>query len=174
MNIEELLNEIQPNYKNIVDVARHCDEQKLKIAQDNARRYDMTSLVCDLDIDLDSIEPDTDQLFIGGNVNGVPFGGLNLIFSYFSYARYIENSIYTDTGSGFVRKDHSNSFPVQMNELKDISSEHRKFAKEEIKRLNAYLCEENNDTNCVCGTGICSNSERPTLMARKFKNVSRR
>lgn len=173
MNIEELLNEIQPNYDEVVDVARHCDELKLKSAQDKARRYDMTSLVCDLDIDLDSIDPETDPLFVGGNVNGVPFGGINLIFSLFSYARYIEDSIYTDTGSGFVRKDHSNSFPVQMNELKDISSEHRKFAKEEIKRLNAYLCEENN-SSCVCGTGICSNSERPTLMARKFKNVSRR
>lgn len=173
MSIEELLNELEPKYEGIVNVAQHCDQEKLNIAQDNARRYDMTSLVCDLTVNWDEVEDNEDEIFIGGVVNGIPFGGLNLIFSLYSYARYVENSIYTDTGSGFVRKDHSNSFPVQMNELKDIASEHRKFAANEITRLKSHLCSKGQG-GCVCGSSICDNNTRPTLTARKYKNVSRR
>lgn len=173
MNIPELLDNIEPNYTGVLDVARHCDEEKLHIAENNARRYDLVSVICDLGEDIEQVTERCDPIFQGGEIKGVPFGGLNLILSLFSYSRYIENSIYKDTGSGFVRKDHSNSFPVPLEDLKDMASEHRKFAANEIKRLSAYLCSEYH-TNCICDTKLCTNSTRPTTTARKYKNITSR
>lgn len=171
MTIEELLNEIKPNYTGVVDVAKHCDKEKLKIAEDNAREYDMTFLCAEIDADI--VQDEDDEIIKGGLVGGLRFGGLNKIFSYYAYARYVENSIYVDTGSGFVRKDHSNSFPVSLDELKDIANEHRRFAAEQIRRLKAYICKRHGGA-CECNTDLCGNAARPTLMSRKGVNISRR
>lgn len=171
MTIEELLNEIKPNYTGVVDVAKHCDKEKLKIAEDNARDYDLTLLCSGIDIEL--ITDADDEIIVGGLVGGLQFGGLNKIFSLYAYARYVENSIYVDTGSGFVRKDHSNSFPVSREELKDIANEHRRFAAEQIRRLKAHICSRHGG-NCECGSDLCGNADKPTLMSRRGKNITRR
>lgn len=166
---------IKANYEGIVDIAKHCDKYKLAIAENNAKEYDISKLFCDLECYFDDNEvEESDELYTGGKIGYFNFGGLNRILALFSYARYVENSIYTDTGSGFVRKDHSNSFPVQHNELKDISLQHRLMAKAEIERLKSYICGKSKCA-CICDGGLCGKSDINTKLARKNgRNISRR
>lgn len=161
------------NYENIVDVAKHCDTYKLRIAETNAMDYDMQNVLCEFENYIEGKLPE-DEIYVGGKIGIFNFGGLNKIYGLFSYARYVENSIYVDTGSGFVRKDHGNSFPVQMAEVKDIAQQHRVMALTEIERLRAYICNENG-TDCICGGKYCDAKKRnTTLTARKSYEVRKR
>lgn len=174
------------NYIGIVDVAQHCDKSKLLIAQNNAFEYDLKEELCDIwpkicrlpedDVILTGNDSQCDESQ-GDNEEYVPhFGGVLKIWALFSYARYIENSIYTDTGSGMVRKDHSNSFPVQMSELKVISKQHIKMAEVEINRLYRYLCESDfyTDGRCHCREDKCDKKQKATMFARSGRTLNRR
>lgn len=163
-----------PNYDKIVDIARHCDRSKLEIAEQNALTYDLTPLMCRIEKHLEGID-DSDPIYSGGKVGIFDFGGLNKIYALYSYARYVEGSIYVDTGSGFVRKDHGNSFPLQMSDVKDVASQHRTMAVIEWDRLNAHICSISNSNSCICDGVYCSSKERnSTLTGRRFRNISRR
>ena len=163
---------IDADYQNIVDIAKHCDKDKLKIAENNAMAYDLTPIICDIQ-DFLKGKDEMNPIFRGGKVGVFDFGGLNKIYALFSYARYVENSIYVDTGSGFVRKDHGNSFPVQLNEVKDIALQHRKMADTEIQRLKAYICQENSVNKCICDGNFCDKKANTTLTNRNSYNVSK-
>lgn len=157
-----------------VDIAKHCDKYKLDIAEGNALQYDMHPLMCNIEKNLEGIN-DNDPIYVGGKVGIYDFGGLNRIFGLYAYARYVENSIYVDTGSGLVRKDHSNSFPVQLNEVKDIAQQHRTMAMAEWDKLNAYICSQNTSSACSCSGTYCGSRKRnTTLTQRKGYNVTRR
>lgn len=156
------------NYIGIVDVAQHCDKTKLAIAQENAFEYDLKEELCDIWKDIAGL-PEDDVILVGND----KFGGVLKIWALFSYARYTENSIYTDTGSGMVRKDHSNSFPVQMSELKVISKQHIKMAEIEINRLYAYLCSQNKTDECTCKQDTCDKKQKATMFARGGKTLNR-
>ena len=160
---------IQPNYDGVVDIARNCDRAKLQIAQNNAISYDLDEIRCKF---LEEIEDADkfDKIFVGGVIHGFEFGGLNKISALFSYARYVENSIYVDTGSGLVRKDHSNSIPFQVEEVKNLASQHRRMAKVEIDRLSAYICSLKGD-KCKCGTDICDKKNKGQTFFTKTKGT---
>lgn len=174
------------NYIGIVDVAQHCDKSKLLIAQNNAFEYDLKEELCDIwpkiynlpqdDIILTGNEQPFDESE-GDNTEYVEtFGGVLKIWALFSYARYCENSIYTDTGSGMVRKDHSNSFPVQLAELKSISKQHIKMADVEINRLYAYLCKTAGfftDKECHCKDKSCDKKQKATMFTRGGRTLNR-
>ena len=158
-----------------VDIAEHCDKTKLAIAEVNAMDYDLASVLCDLDCYFKEGEvPEDDPIYIGGTIKHFKFRGLNGLLGLYSYARYVENSIYVDTGSGFVRKDHSNSFPIQKSELTDIALQHRTMAKIEVERLMAYACS-NSKCNCICSGSLCDKSKLNSRLSRsRGRNVSRR
>lgn len=174
------------NYIGIVDVAQHCDKSKLEIAQNNAFEYDLKEELCDIwakvcrlpygDVILTG-NYDKCEESLGDNEEYVPqFGGVLKIWALFSYARYTENSIYTDTGSGMVRKDHSNSFPVQLSELKSISKQHIKMAEVEIERLYSYLCTQTDffpDSECHCKDKSCDKKQKATMFARGGRTLNR-
>ena len=169
--------EIIADYTGIVDIAKHCDKAKLAIAENNALEYDIPQVLCDLKCYFDEFQeevPMDDEVFIGGSIGYFNFGGLNKILALFSYANYVENSIYIDTGSGFVRKDHGNSMPVMHNDLKDISVQHRSMAKEEVLRLLAYACKSSK-CKCICAGDLCGKAGYNTRLSRsRGRNVSRR
>lgn len=161
------------NYLDIVDVAKHCDRYKLRIAENTAMSYDIQPLICEFEKHIEG-KADDDKIYVGGKIGVYDFGGLNKIFALFSYARYVENSIYVDTGSGFVRKDHGNSMPVLLNEVKDIAQQHREMAIVEIERLRAYVCNENGN-ECICGGAYCDAKKRnTTLTARKSFEIKKK
>src|SRR5690625_2736207 len=108
-------------YKCIGEVAKHCDNEKLCIAENQALDYDVKEKLCDIWDRIDDLMSDEESNKI-----------ILKIWALFSYARYVENSIFTDTASGFVRKDHSNSFPVTLSEIKDITKQYRSMALTEI------------------------------------------
>src|SRR5690625_3988193 len=169
------MDNIQANYTDIVDIAQHCDKYKLKIAETNARDYDISPIFCDIECYFeDNDVSDDDEVYRGGVIGRFTFGGLDKILALFSFARYVENSIYTDTGSGFVRKDHGNSFPVQMSEVKDIALQHRKMAKIEIERLKSYVCGKSK-CSCICDGKLCDKkTPNATLLGTRSRNISRR
>lgn len=161
-------------YVGIVDVAKHCDKYKLEIAETNAFEYDLKEKLCDIWEKINDLGSDENEIWTGDDKT---FGGVYKIWALFSYARYVENSIYVDTGSGFVRKDHSNSFPVQLSEVKDIARQHVKMAEVEITRLRRYLCGLKGfylDSACHCDGHDCEKRQKATLFERRGRNVNRK
>lgn len=145
----------RPNYFHIAEVAKHCDKQKLRIAEKQAWEYDLKEKLCDI---WDRVEDDE---------------RLGKAWAMYSYARYVENSFYTDTASGFVRKDHSNSFPVQINELQAVANQYRNMGDIELRRLRNELCKERTGGDCFCG-GHCKEDKTHTrIFEKKGKNISR-
>lgn len=144
---------MNPDYEDIADVAKHCDKTKLKIAENQAWEYDLKEKLCDI---WDDVETDI---------------RLEKVWSLFSYARYVENSFYVDTASGFVRKDHSNSFPVQMNELKAVANQYRTMADIELGRFKIELCKEKGGV-CICG-GKCDRKDNARIFEKKGKNLTK-
>ena len=158
---------MKPTYNDIADIARHCDKTKLKIAETQAFEYDLKEELCDI----------WDEVWIGDDSGSGDLDDDMLqvlkIWGLFSYSRYVENSIYTDTGSGLVRKDHSNSFPVQLNEIKTVGRQYRDMALIEVKRLKESFCKENKPKSCVCD-GACKRTNGETkLFPRRGKNLNR-
>lgn len=162
------MDKIVPNYIDIVDIAKHCDNRKLKIAENLAKQYDVFEMFCEIE-DFAENKPADDPIYIGGE----NFGGLNKIFGFLSYSRYVENSIYVDTAAGFVRKDHGNSFPISHAEIKDVARQHRKIANTEFERLKSYVCKQQTNSRCVCDGSICGKKTNTTLTDSKSYNISK-
>lgn len=159
----------EQNYKGIVDVAENCDYHKLRIAEDTSFEYDLREVFCDI---WDKLKDTQDEEILNGNSEQ---GGLLKIWALFSYARYVDNSIYIDTGSGFVRKDNGNSFPIQLSEIKAISKQHRDMAQVEIKRFKRFLCKEKDicGSKCYCEDETCTKRTKSRLFVRRGRNVNR-
>ncbi len=143
-----------PDYANIADVAKHCDKSKLKIAETQAWDYDIREVFCD-------IFPDSEE-----------DERIAKVWALYSYARYVENSFYIDTASGFVRKDHSNSFPVQINELKAVANQYRTMAEIEGRRMKEVICRERVG-ECFCGGGCRDSKNKARIFTKKGKNISK-
>lgn len=145
---------MKPNYFHIAEVAKHCDKQKLHIAESQAWEYDLKEVFCDI---WDDVKEDE---------------RIEKIWALFSYARYVENSFYTDTASGLVRKDHSNSFPIPMEELKAVANQYRSMAQVEIRRFKNELCKERKNGDCFCDGG-CEKNKGTRIFEKRGKNISR-
>lgn len=153
-------------YEQIGDIAKHCDWDKLKIAENHAFEYDLKEKLCDIWNRIDEITE-----------NEVAHNLVLRIWAFFSYARYVENSIFVDTASGFVRKDHSNSFPIPLSEIKDIAKQYRNMAFTEIDRLYYELCTSDeffHDGKCHCKGKKCEKKIKNRLFRKKGLNVNRR
>lgn len=152
---------VDPIYTDIADVAKHCDKSKLKIAEKNAYEYDLKELFCnEWDKIIEEENEDVDLW-------------MSKIWALFSYARYVENSIYVDTASGFVRKDHSNSFPIPLSEIRTIAIQYRDMAMIEVERMRGSLCGKGWFGNCICD-GRCENKNKARLFQREGKNLTRK
>lgn len=147
---------MKPNYYLIGEVAKHCDKQKLLIAETQAWEYDLKVIFCDIWNDVKEDER------------------IEKIWSLFSYARYVENSFFTDTGSGIVRKDHQNSFPTPLSELKVIANQYRSMAGVEVERYKNELCREREGSECICNGQCNKNGTHGTrIFEQRGKNLSR-
>src|SRR5699024_7266335 len=121
---------MKPQYGTITDLAKHCDKAKLKVAETQAFEYDLKEKLCEVWDEISDLDPAPEKV--------------ELIWGLYAYARYVENSIYTDTASGFVRKDHSNSFPIPLSEVQSIARQYRDMAKIEVERYLIEKCIEKN------------------------------
>ena len=164
----------------IVDVADHCDWDKLNIAIDEALKFELPELLCEywgLVKNTFKAENTTEeQLKL---LNGTEFNcgkttkeflGLKDMLVYYSYANYLINSTSNDTGLGFVKKTDQYSIPIPMNEVEKYSKKYRNMGFAIIKQLKEYLCHNKDltqgynikfiDCGCGCESGYCDLTEK--------------
>ena len=164
----------------IVDVADHCDWDKLNIAIDDALNFELPELLCEYyGIVLDTFKaenPTEEQLkllngdtYQCGNVT-IQFLGLKKMLVYYSYSNYLMGSVLNDTGLGFVKKTDQYSIPTPYKDIKEIANSYRNRGYAIIKQLKEYICHNKDlainynikfiDCGCGCESGNCDFTEK--------------
>lgn len=174
---------LQPSQYNCIGVvAKHCDLNKLCIAENEATTYDLSELFCDYWLDIEAINneviayennpelpiPDNyelkKQLLEGGfyldcSEKLRPFEGVYNILARYSYSRYIVLNGFSDTPNGMVQKTNDFSIPKTLKELEQFADKYRDMAKISFERTVRYICQNNeifNYSHCPidkCGCG---------------------
>jgi len=159
-------------------VARHCNNEKLCIAIDEAKMFDFIPLICELASDVKShwseISGDFYDLINGSDYtdcggNTVHQIGLKRVLVYYAYARYVMINNFDDTPNGGVTKTNDFSMPKPLKELRSISNRYRAMAKQVWEyQVLPYLCHNkdkfiNFDSSdcrgCGCGSNCNLNKE---------------
>lgn len=163
-------------------VAKHCNLEKLCIAEKEAFEFDLRELLCEQFFDVEEnwgSEGEYNDDFNDDFYSGVPADwakilngtdwigcngkkrrhkGLKTLLAYLTYARYILINNYDDTASGGVNKTAEFTIPKPLAELKDFSSKYRKMALSLWSDIEAYLCSigwsMKNCKGCGCN-GSC-------------------
>lgn len=158
-------------------MAKHCNNQKLCIAVNEAVEFDLSNLFCHFKEDIVShwndVTGDFNELINGGtytdcNGNQVSFLGVKRMLIYYAYARYVIINNFDDTPNGGVTKTNEFSIPKPLKELQVISNRYRAMSKQIYETLiKPYLCLNkdkfvNFDSSkcdaCGCGNG-CDKGE---------------
>lgn len=137
------------DFNECVEVAQHCDWNRLNIAINDALEFDLPEYLCEyygLIIDAFNAENPTDEqlkLLNGdtykcGKVTR-KFLGAKRILIYYSYGNYLMNSTINDSGLGFVRKESEFSTPVPIKEVREFDNSYRNRAFSIIKQLKEYI-----------------------------------
>ena len=175
MNCINLTNYIsQSDFDCVGLVAKHCDLQKLCIATEEAKTFDIIPLFCfDFVQDVldnwnisetlpdpteenpDNIIPNPDfekyqKLICGGTYEDSSGTlqqnlGLKKVWVYYSYARYKLINQNNDTANGTVGKQNDWSIPTPLKEVTDISNKYRNMGKHAFESVLDYLCENKDD-----------------------------
>src|SRR5690625_7598200 len=107
-------------------VARHCNNEKLCIAIDEAKMSDFIPLICELAGDVKShrseISGDFYDLINGSDYtdcggNTVHKIGLKSVLVYYAYARYVMINNFDDTQQGFETKTNDISIPKTLKKV---------------------------------------------------------
>lgn len=153
-------------YNCIGIVAKHCDNSKLCIAENEASNFDLAELFCDFWVEIELINaevkaydnaPDPKpvkpvnydekkDLLEGGvylDCSGKqrPFEGIYKILAYYSYSRYIVLNGFSDTPNGLVQKTNEFSIPKSLKELEMFADKYRNMGKISFDRTVRYICQ---------------------------------
>ncbi len=159
----------------IGQVARHCDLDKLCIATEEAKIFDVIELFCfdfvdDVLNNWNSEEDEYKLLICGGKYTDKQghnhyLLGFKKLWVYYSYSRYLLINQLNDTANGNVEKRNDFSLPTPLKEITDFSNKYRKMGLEVYKNLLEYLKENSekyphfgNCKNC----GECGSEENHT------------
>lgn len=157
-------------------LARHCSLDKLAIAIEQAKQFDLTPLFCyDLIYDalenweLDEINPNKDKY--NKLINGCDYvdfngkrqynAGIKNVWVNYAYSRYLLINHYNDTASGTVKKDFDFSVGATLAEVKDISNSYKNMGKIAYEGVHSFLCNNQSEyplfdgCNCTLSCG-CS------------------
>lgn len=156
---------LQPlQYNCIGVVAKHCDTNKLCIAENEATTFDLSELFCDYWLDIESINDEViayennpelpipenydlkKQLLQGGfyldcQQKKRPFEGIYSIFARYSYSRYIMLNGFNDTATGLVQKTNEFSIPIDQKSLSNFADKYRNMAKISFERTVRFICQ---------------------------------
>jgi hypothetical protein len=197
MNCENLTNYIlQSDFDCVGLVASHCDLQKLCIATEESKIFDIIPLFCFEFVqdvldnwNLESTAPNFEKyrnLICGGSytANGKLQQNLGFkkVWIYYTYARYMLINQINDTANGAVRKQNDWSVPTPLKEVNDISNKYRNMGKAAYESLMNYLCENKelfpkfDSCNCKlsCGcSGACKCGKTKKLTGIKYSTVGK-
>lgn len=170
MNLE------QEDFACIAQIARHCDNDKLCIAVDEAWLFDLSPLLCDFVMDVednwDTATEPWNTLINGGEYEGCSghtkrHKGLKTVLVYYAYARYVMLNGFNDSPNGMVQKKTNQfSLPKPMKEVEMFSDKYRSMGYYLWQQVEAYLCLNQDEftgydaCNCKpCGCNGCCNSK---------------
>lgn len=160
------MNLLQSQYNCIGTVAKHCDNSKLCVAENEASNFDLAELFCDFWVEIEQIndeiiaydnadpqppEPPVNYaekkaLLDGGNYTDCggklrPFEGVYKIMAYYSYARYVMLNGFNDTATGLVQKTNEFSIPIEQKALNNFSDKYRNMGLISFERTQRYICQ---------------------------------
>lgn len=180
---------VQSDFACIAQLATHCDTQKLCVAVEEAKIFDMEPTLCDLMLDVEANWDNTAEpwntLINGGDYLGCNGKtkrhlGLKRVFVYYTYARYSVLNSFNDTPNGSVTKTNNFSIPKPLKEIESFSDKYRSMAYRTWKGVEAYLCvnkdlfDNFNSYDCKkCGCNGTCNSDKIKGYGFKGSNVSK-
>lgn len=177
------MNLLPLQYNCIGILAKHCDNSKLCVAENEASDYDLAELFCDFWFEIEQIsdeiiaydnaKPKPEKplnyeekkaLLDGGNYTDCggklrPFGGVYKIMAQYSYARYVMLNGFNDTSTGLVQKTNEFSIPIDQKALNNFSDKYRNMGLINFERTQRYICQNTSIfdyTHCPkdkCGCG---------------------
>ncbi|HLW06494.1 MAG TPA: hypothetical protein VKY45_02940 [Marinilabiliaceae bacterium] len=178
------------DFECIGQVAKHCDLTKLKIAINEAIKFDGRELLCGLFYDVNENWRSKDDEWVslingstytGCGSNSRSHSGIKEVLVYYAYARYVLINKTDDTASGMVSKSNDFSIPTPMKEIIMISNRYRNMAKQLWLDVEAFICINSNDYPTANGLSCkpcgCNGSCKSGINTRGFglsgKNVSK-
>lgn len=158
---------LQSNQYNCLGIiAKHCDTNKLCIAENEASNFDLAELFCDFWVEIESIAIEVQaydnapfpkppmptnyaekkSLLEGGNYTDCseklrPFEGVYKTLAYYSYSRYIVLNGFSDTPNGLVQKTNEFSIPKSLKELEMFADKYRSMGLISFERTQRYICQ---------------------------------
>lgn len=139
----------QSDFDCIGQVAKHCNLDKLCIAETEAFDFDLLKFLCDYFFEVEENWENEDEEWqkilngtewIGCGGKKRRHKGIKTLLVYLTYSRYILINNYDDTASGGARKTAEFTIPKPLDELKDYSTKYRNMAKVVWNDVEAYLC----------------------------------
>lgn len=141
--------------KEIGQISRNCDIEKLNIAEMEAFNFDLTPLIDCYSIEISNnwqekegvwfnvINPNT---FDNKDCKNCGYHkGLKSVLAYFTFARYMILNEFNDTPNGNVSKSNDFSFPTNYKALKDRADMYREMAKYTMEGVVNYMRVNRND-----------------------------
>lgn len=172
-------------------VAKHCDLEKLCLAIEESKTFDLIPLFC-FDFVNDVLSKDLNiegnenykSLWDGGiyEVENKSYSNLGFkkVWVYYAYARYLLINQYNDTANGTVSKENEWSKQVPIADIRSISNQYRDMGNEAFKSVQSYLCRNKeaflkfDSCNCRldCGcSDVCSCGKTKKMTGFKFKTI---
>jgi hypothetical protein len=182
------------DFRDLGQVAQHCDQEKLEIAVQEAVMYDIKPLLCDLFWDVNDNWTDTSGVYFdlitetqyeNCRGNDVKHPGVSKVLKYFAYARYILVNGFEDTPMGQVQKNQQFSIPKSYGDLKAYSNKYRAMAKESWREVEAFLCKnkdvteyekfgfKNCSASCDCN-GDCGTKTKAKGFGVRSRNIRKK
>lgn len=158
------MNLLPTQYNRIGILAKHCDLNKLCVAENEASNFDLAELFCDFWMEIETIANEVEAyiadpqlpeptnyaektfLLNGGTYLDCsekqrPFEGIYKIMAYYSYARYVVLNGFNDTATGMVTKTNEFSIPKTLKELESFADKYRTMGRISFERTESYICQ---------------------------------
>ena len=178
---------LQSDFNCIGDVAKHCDLEKLCIAENEAIQFDLAQLFCDnwdeiyntfVEVNEGSDDVDKINLINGGTYLGCgekerKHDGIRGILTRYAYARYVTINGYSDTASGLKTKTNEFSMPVPLKELEQFADKYRNMGLILFKKTKNYMDCKDGNCGCGCSVGKCDGTKAKGY-GFKSKNITKR
>ena len=183
----------QSDFNKIGNIAKHCDLEKLAIAENEAILFDLAQLFCENWSEIETIfeevnngSEDADKInlieggvYLGCNGKDKKHSGVRDILTYYTYARYVIINGYSDTATGLKTKTDTFTMPVPLKELEQFADKYRNMGLIIFDQVQNYLCKSKSvftwykgECNCGCSDGKCDGTKAKGF-GFKSKNITK-
>lgn len=167
-------------------LAKHCDNEKLRIAICEMQDFDMSNYFCqswnsiyqtiknvrDLtDTTQESLDFVNGSFYTDANGYSVNNFGMIRVMTYYAYSRYLLINSFNDTPSGIVGKTNDFSIPKSIKEIEFFAEKYRNMGLEALNSVMRYYCNNSvlypNITGLKCSEFGCENDNKCSTINTK-------